>query len=173
MAYLGQVIPNFAVYEDGKDYYGLASITAPTITNLTATQSGAGISGNITDVVVGMLDAMEMTINFTVPDANAFKLMEPRVHTLTIMPPIQAENQVTRNIELIKMKYVAMVIPTGMNLGNIQPASPADASGTFTVRRWVAFYNGEKVLEADQLAQKFEVNGYDYLAALRAATGKT
>ena len=38
---------NFAVYEDGQEYLGMANIALPTLSNLVQSINGAGIAGNV------------------------------------------------------------------------------------------------------------------------------
>lgn len=52
---VNETIINFAVYENAVEYYGMAEVTLPEISNLTAEVQGAGISGNFESVVLGLL----------------------------------------------------------------------------------------------------------------------
>ena len=54
---------NFAVYEDGTEFYGMASVGMPTLANLIQSVNGAGIAGNIEAVALGHLEAMTLTVN--------------------------------------------------------------------------------------------------------------
>ena len=38
---------NFAVYEDGVEYVGMAGVTLPNLSAIVQTLSGAGIAGNV------------------------------------------------------------------------------------------------------------------------------
>lgn len=60
MAKINESIINFAVYENAVEYYGMAEVTLPEITNLTAEVTGAGISSTFESVVLGHLEAMSL-----------------------------------------------------------------------------------------------------------------
>lgn len=44
---------NFAVYEDGVEYVGMAGVTLPNLSAIVQTLSGAGIAGNVEVPVLG------------------------------------------------------------------------------------------------------------------------
>ena len=49
---MDQSVINFAVYEDSKEYVGMAKVTLPDLTSLTQAISGAGIAGNMDFILV-------------------------------------------------------------------------------------------------------------------------
>ena len=51
---------NFAVYEDGTEYVGMASVTMPNLTSIVQTLSGAGIAGNVEVPVLGHLSLIHI-----------------------------------------------------------------------------------------------------------------
>ena len=55
---------NFAVYEDGVEYVGMAGVTLPNLSAIVQTLSGAGIAGNVEVPVLGHYDVMSLTLNF-------------------------------------------------------------------------------------------------------------
>ena len=69
---------NFAVYEDATEFYGMAEVTLPEITQITEEVKGAGISGAFNGAFVGHIEAMTLTLNFRSVTADAVKLAEPR-----------------------------------------------------------------------------------------------
>ena len=60
-------VTNFAVYEDATEYYGMAEVTLPEITQISEEVKGAGIAGTFDGTFVGHLEAMSLTLNFRSP----------------------------------------------------------------------------------------------------------
>ena len=73
---------NFAVYENGSEYLGLAKITLPDMTAKTFTVNGAGIPGDLEVPIPGHKDAMTVKIQFIDAPKSAYTLAEERVHIL-------------------------------------------------------------------------------------------
>lgn len=169
---MDQSVINFAVYEDGTEYYGMASVQMPTLSNLTQSLSGAGISGNIEEVVLGHQDAMTVTLNFHTTTPQSIALLEPRRHTIDLRIANEEEDPVTNALTVPSEKHVMVVIPKTHNVGQIAPAQPTNASGEYAVRYWATWLNGEKVREIDPMNFIYTVNGADYLADVRRAMGK-
>lgn len=163
---------NFAVYEDGVEYYGMASVGMPTLTNLTQSISGAGIGGNIEAVIKGHVDAMTLTLNFRTTTPQSIKLSEPRRHTIELRIAQQNEDPISNTISAQPEKHVMVIIPKTHNVGSIAPASPSNGSGEYAVRYWATWINGQKVREIDPMNFIYWVNGTDYLADVRKALGK-
>ena len=77
-------VTNFAVYEDATEYYGMAEVTLPEITQISEEVKGAGIAGTFDGTFVGHLEAMSLTLNFRSVTTDAIKLAEPRKHQLDL-----------------------------------------------------------------------------------------
>ncbi len=163
---------NFAVYEDGNEYLGMASVTMPTLSNLTQSISGAGIAGNVEAVILGHMDAMTLGLNFRTTSPASIRLSEPRRHQIDLRVAQQEEDPVNNAVNAVAEKHVLVVMPKTHNAGSIAPASPSNGSGEYAVRYWATWINGQKVRELDPLNFKCEIDGVDYLAPVRAALGK-
>lgn len=169
---MDQSVINFAVYEDGNEYVGLAKATLPDLTSLTQSISGAGIAGNVEAVILGHFDAMTLTLNFRTTTEQSIKLSEPRRHTIDLRVAQQDEDPVAGAITAKALKHIFVVVPKKDSGGSIAPASPSDGSGEYAVRYWATYIDGEKVREIDPLNFICVVNGVDYLASVRNALGK-
>ena len=77
-------IINYAVYENGSEYLGMANVTLPNQSHKILTVNGAGIPGDIDLPVLGHKDAMRATFNFTDAPPAAYKLAEMRRHVIDI-----------------------------------------------------------------------------------------
>ena len=171
MAFDSAVI-NFAVYEDGKEYIGTAKATLPDLSLLTASHSGAGLAGNIEDVILGHMEAMTLGLEFKTLGDNAFRLAEMRYHDIDLRVAQQEEDPVSGTIKVRAVKHYLRVIPKKTGGGGVAPASAADVSGEYAVRYWKTTIDGVKKLESDPMNYICYVNGTDYLASVRTALGK-
>ena len=135
-------INNFAVYEEGTEFYGMAEAALPEISQMSEEIKGAGISGAFNGAFTGHIEAMTLTLNFRTVTPYAIKLNEPRNH----------------QIELRASK--------------LSPAASAEASGEYAATYFATYINGEKQMEIDILNFIYFINGTDYLAEVRKALGK-
>ncbi len=163
---------NFAVYEDGTEYLGMASVTMPTLSNLTQSINGAGIAGNIEAVILGHMDTMTLGLSFRVTSPASIRLSENRRHQIDLRVAQQHEDPINNTLNVVPEKHVFVVLPKTHNPGTVAPASPSNASGEYAVRYWATWIDGVKVREIDPLNFKCEIDGVDYLAPVRAALGK-
>ena len=168
---MDQSVINFKIYEDGTEYYGMANVQMPTLSNMTQTLTGAGVSGEIEEVVLGHQSAMTVTLNFRTTTPAAIRLSEPRRHVLDFRIANEDEDQLENELTVPREKHVMTVIPKTHNVGQIAIGQPTNASGEYAVRYWATWLDGVKVREIDPMNMKYEVNGVDYLADVRAAIG--
>ncbi len=169
---MDQSVINFAVYEDGVEHLGMASVDLPDLTHLTQTISGAGIAGNIETVIKGHVDAMTMTLHFRTTTKNSIKLSAPGRHNIELRAAQQEEDPVSGTIKTVAVKHVFVVIPKADRGGSVAPAAPSDGSGEYSVRYWKTSIDGEVVREIDPINFIHTINGVDYLADVRKALGK-
>ena len=163
---------NFAIFEDGTEYLGMASVGMPTLSNLVQSINGAGLAGNIEAVITGHVDNMTLTLNFRTTTPQSVKLSELRRHTIDLRVAQQHEDPVNNTMNAVAEKHVMVVIPKTHNVGSIAPASPSNGSGEYTVRYWATWIDGKKVREIDPMNFIYVVDGVDYLADVRKALGK-
>lgn len=163
---------NFAVYEDAVQYYGMAEVTLPEISQIAEEIKGAGISGSFNGAFVGHIEPMSLTLNFRSVTTDAIKLAEPRNHQLDLRAAQQYWDNSAGVFKTQAVKHVLMASPTKFAPGKLAVASSAEASGEFAVTYFATYIDGTKVLEIDILNFIYFVNGKDYLADVRAALGK-
>ena len=163
---------NFAVYEDGVEYVGMATATLPNLSAIVQTLSGAGIAGNVEVPVLGHYDVMSLTLNFRTTTEQSVRLSEPRRHNIDLRAAQQIEDTVAGKVKVQSVKHILVVVPKTDTGGSIAPASPTNGSGEYSVRYWATYIDGSKVREIDPLNFICEVNGVDYLDDVRKAIGK-
>lgn len=172
MPKIDEAVINFAVYEGGTEFLGMAEVSLPEISNLTAEVKGAGINGTFESVIRGHVEAMTLGLNFRTLTKDAIRLFEPKNHQIDLRVAQQSTENTSGNASVIAVKHVFIVAPKKLAPGKVAPATPADASGEYPVTYWACYINGERKIEIDILNFKYEINGVDYLANVRKALGK-
>lgn len=163
---------DFEVYEDSVNLIGVAKCTPPDIEYLTAPITGAGISGNVDAVLIGMVNAMTATLNFRSVTDSATKLMSPKKHQLDLRIAEQYWDTVAVEKKVWADKIVMVVIPKKTSIGEVAPASAANVSGEYSVYYYAGYKDGKQLWEIDPFNQKCVVDGVDYFADVRTALGK-
>ena len=172
MAKIDELVVNFAVYEDANEYLGMAEATLPDLEYLAEEMSGAGIAGNVEEIIIGHVSAMTTTLNFRTVCKAAVRLLEPRTHKLDLRVAQQQMNNRTSETTITGVKHIMRVKPKKTALGKVAAASTADVSGEYATQYYAMYMDGEKVTEVDPLNFICIINGYDYLAEVRKALGK-
>lgn len=165
-------VVDYAVYEGKTEYLGMSEASLPDIAFLTQEVAGAGISGKLTEIIPGYVEAMTLGLNFRTVTTEAITLLEQRNHTIELRATQAERNRVTREMEERAIKHVMSVFPKSLKLGKLAPASPADASGEYAVNYWKMTIDGKTVLEIDPYNFICIINGVDYRKTTRAALGK-
>lgn len=166
-------IINFAVYENGSEYLGLANVQLPDQVNKKQTVNGAGIPGDIEVPVPGHKDAMSSKFTFTDVNKNTYKICETRRHLIDLRAAHEDYDGTTGTIKTVAYKYVMEVIPTGRTNGTVAPASMQGASVDFSVLSIKEYVDGVLVSDYEPLNFKdIDASGVDRLAAVRSALGK-
>lgn len=162
----------FELYEDNVNFCGLTQATLPNIAFIVQQIQGAGISGNVDVPILGMMEAMELALNFRSATDAAMSLAAPSVHHLDLRVAAQYWDDVAATYGVEADKFVLLARPKAMNPGNVQPATPADTANTFAVSYYAGYKDGNKIWEIDQVNYICMINGVDYLADVRKALGK-
>lgn len=163
---------DFEVYEDSKNFIGISKATLPDINFLTQTITGSGISGNVEAVLIGMTEAMSLTLNFRNATDAAVSLMAPKKHNITLMAAEQNWDTTKVEKSISADKYVMVVVPKSTKPGSVAAASAADASGEYSVYYYAGYKDGKVIWEIDPWNYKCVIDGVDYMADVRAALGK-
>lgn len=163
---------NYAVYEDGKRFLGIAKITMPNKEAKTFTVNGAGINGDIDIPVIGTRNAMKMTIEFQDMNEAAYVLAEERVHLLDLKVIHQSLDYSGRTVGDENHKYVVKVMPISFSGGDLEPAKPQGVSGEFSVLSIKEYINGKCVSEIDPLNfVDIDHTGKNRLASIKTGLG--
>ena len=165
-------VNNFAVYEDATEFYGMAEVTLPEISQIAEEVKGAGIAGAFNGAFVGHVEAMTLTLNFRSVTPDAIKLAEPRNHQIDLRASQQQWDNTAGVFKQVAVKHVLVVTPTKFAPGKLAPAASAEASGEYSVTYFATFIGGVNKMEIDVINFIYFVYGVDYLADVRKALGK-
>ena len=159
------------LYENGGALIGVARVTVPSIKYKTVNVAGAGVMGEVTVPLAGMIDAMVVNIQFSSVTDAIVQLGTNEWHDVVLLVAEQYYDSVDRTEEIEQTRFEMSIRPTETNMGNVSTFSAADASGTYSVCRYAVYKDGTKVVDIDQFGQVHEVNGVDCNAAVRKALG--
>ena len=167
-----QAFINFECYEDSVNLLGIAKIKLPDISWLTQQMQGAGIAGKYDAVLIGLMDAMELGLDFLSVTDDVVSLLAPKKHHIDLRAAQQYWDTVQVEQLVQADKYVLVVVPKSLSGGTVGPANPAEASGKYAVYRYEAYKDGKELWLLDPLNYICRVGGVDYLEPVRKALGK-
>ncbi len=169
------VFPNghvdYALKENGTNLIGVGKVKTPEVKYKTVNIEGAGIMGGMEIPLTGMIDPMNVEIDFTSVTDGVMKLGDGKWHDVALYDAFQYFNNETGEEELEADRIEMSIRAVRTNLGTVATASPADASGGYSCRKLKVYKNNAVIMDLDQLAGKHLVNGVDCAAKLREALG--
>lgn len=164
---------DYLMYKNGGALIGVGRVTLPTVKYKTVTATGAGLMGDITIPLAGMIEAMIANIQFTSVTDAAVELGSNEWHDVALYVADQYFDSVNRKEEIEQNRFELSIRPTETNMGTIATASAADASGSYSVCKYTVYKSGKKVVDLDQFGHVHDVNGKDCAADVRKAIGMT
>ncbi len=142
-------IINYAVYEDGSRYLGIATVEMPNKTSKTFTMNGAGIGGDIEIPVIAARAAMTMKINFRDTSEAAYALAEERVHNVDLRVVHQNLDSTAGEVGITNHKFVARIFPKSLSGGTLEAAAAQAVSGEYSVLAIAEYIDGKCVSNID------------------------
>lgn len=162
---------DYLMYKNGSVLIGVGKITMPPIKYKTVTATGAGLMGDATIPLAGMIEAMTVNIDFTSVTDAAVELGSNEWHDVAVYVADQYFDSVNRSEEMEQTRFEMSIRPIETSHGAVATASATDASGTYSVCRYTVYKKGQKVVDIDQFNQVHMVNGKDCAADVRKAIG--
>jgi hypothetical protein len=101
---------DYAVYEGGTEYIGITEVKMPDLSFSTEKITGAGIIGEVEEIMIGRMSAMTATFNFRTITAAAVKLLQPYVHTIDLRVA-QQQIDTNGNNSVAAVKHILKVKP--------------------------------------------------------------
>ena len=164
---------NLELYdEDSVNLLGVAKVKLPDITFPCVTISGAGMMGNMEVPYIGMIDNMTTEIDWQSPTGDAVKLMSPKKHQLDMRVVEEYWGVEEAEVGTWADKYVMIVRPKTLGVGDVAPMAAANTSGEYVVYYYAAYRDGKQLWEIDKRNMKCVIDGVDYMADVRKALGK-
>ena len=163
---------NYTLFEDSTEFIGTTEADLPSLKFMEQTIAGAGIGGEMSVILIGQMQAMELTLHHTVLTSDAIKLSTPKMHTWELREAQEAINRKTSGLAVTSVKHVFKAFPKQMDGGNLKPHSTSDPNTVANVHYWAEYRDGVKVMELDPLNMICYINGKDYLEEVRSALGK-
>lgn len=161
------------VYENSEKFIGVAKVTLPEITHPTISIAASGMMGGLDVPLIGMINSMKATLQFL--DGNnptsMVKLLSSGAHQLDLRAPNQWWDMQTVNSGLWADRYLLLGRTISFNQGEIAPFTQQNATVQMEIYRYAAYRGAATVFDIDKRIQKFEVNGVDYFAPVKAALG--
>jgi len=159
------------MYKDGGALIGVGKVKMPPIKYKQVTSTGAGLMGDVSIPLAGMIEAMTVSIDFTSVTDAALELGSNEWHDVAVYVADQYFDSVARREEKEQVRFEMSIRPVETSHGTIATASAADASGTYSVCKYTVYKAGKKVIDIDQFNQVHEVNGVDCAADVRKCLG--
>lgn len=115
-------VTNFAVYEDATEYYGMAEVTLPEITQISEEVKGAGIAGAFDGTFVGHLEAMSLIPEFPFRHYGRYQTgRAAQCHQLDLRAAQQSWDNSTGRYVQQAVKHVLVVNPKKFAPGKLAP----------------------------------------------------
>lgn len=162
---------NYGLYVGKSEFAGITQVDLPNLSFMTSNLTGAGIAGEVEAVLLGQMKAMEITLKHTVLTKQGIQLSEPKMQTWELRE-VQQTMGSSGGMSATGVKHVFKVFPKEMQGGTLKPQSTSDPNTVASVHYWAEYRDGKKVMELDPLNYICNVNGTDYLKAVRSALGK-
>lgn len=166
-------IVNFAVYENGSEYLGIAKVSLPDVSHKTITANGAGIAGDIEVPVVGQTNAMTCTIEFNDNPEAAYRLNTPGVHIIDLRVPHQELDAKSSELRIRGYKHILHVSPITLKGGEIAPATMQGVGIDFACLYRADYIDGKRVLLIDKTHGEYRgIDGKNIYDDVNKALGK-
>lgn len=162
---------DYVLYKRGGPLIGVAKITMPSIKYKTVPVTGAGVMGNVTVPLAGMIEPLTLNIQFSSVTDAIIELGSNEWHDVAAYVADQYFDSVNRLEELESIRFEMSIRPTETSAGTVAVASAADASGVYSVCKYVVYKRDRKVVDIDQFNQIHMINDRDCAAKIRKALG--
>ena len=162
---------NYEVYVEGNRYLGTASVDLPEITYLTNEIKCAGVAGSIEVPTLGHLDNAEVTLHWRSIFERQTSLLAQNAIMMSLRGAMHKYDAATGILRPLPVRIDVRCLSAGATLGKLEPSEQTDTESKFNIDYIKITIDGAKVFEHDLFNYIHEVDGYDYLSAVRAALG--
>ena len=163
---------NFEVFVDGNRYLGVATVDLPEVNYLTNEISGAGIAGKIEMPIRSHLENLELTLHWRSIFERPTYLLSQDTFMMSLRGAMQKYDAATGVLKVVPVRIDVRALTTGSTLGKLEPGEQTDTESKFNLDYIKITINGQdKIFEHDKFNYIHEVNGTDFLSAVRTALG--
>lgn len=162
---------NFRIWNDNKDYMGVATVDLPSIEAMTDTVSGAGIAGEVDSPVLGHFGPLELTLKWRTIEEAAMTLAQQKAHQLDIRGSQQVFDATSGKYSTVPIRLVTRLVPKGITIGSFEPGATTDTESAFEVLYIKLFVNSKEMIEIDKFNYVAKFGDDDALASVRADLG--
>ena len=164
-------VANFAVYAEGNRQIGLASVELGELNLESQEIKGSGIAGTIDLPTMGHFENIEVKLTWRSLYENPVKLLAQRAVMLSLRGAIERYDAATGELKILPVRIDVRSIPKGLNLGKFEPSELMESESTFHADYLKITIDGVVRLELDKFNFVANVDGTDYLTAVRSALG--
>lgn len=145
------------------------NVELPPIEYGSDTIKGAGILGEIDWSSFTNIGPMPLKIGFNSDDPQKAALIAPGTKTIEVRWVIDVFDSNNVQVGTQYHKVFMTVVPKKTEMGKVEKGSTSDGSCEFETLTLKKTVDGKVVLEIDKLANKFVINGKDYMQDIRNA----
>lgn len=173
MALIPEKVINFRVYGGVaiNEQLGLVDVELPKIEFMTETISGPGISGEIESTVLGHTKSLTVKLKWRVATRDGITLSAQLQHALQLRASIQDQDTASGVLATHSIVIDVRGKAKSNGLGKFEVGKAMDAETEIEAEYLKITLAGEKLVEIDKMNFKHEVDGFDYLATVRADLG--
>jgi uncharacterized protein len=172
MSIIPEKLNDFRVFVSGSpDLKGVADLQLPSFDAMTESISGAGIAGEYESVNYGHFQSMKFTLNWRMITGEIAEFLKPEAIQLDCRLANQEYDSTLGKHKFNPNKVVVKGQVTKNDLGKAAKGSAYDGSSEVEVTYIKLEREGVKLVEIDKTNYIYEVNGVDYMAAIREALG--
>jgi len=161
----------YYVFDGDNMMIGVADLTLPDLNYMSETVKGAGIGGEIDMPIIGSLQSMSTSITWRSLVEETAMFLEPKGHTFYAKASVQEFDSDKHDFEQIPVKVTMRVIPKNLKMGKLDPGTSIGATSEFEILYLKLEINDKVMYEIDKANSIFNINGVDYLAAVRRTAG--
>lgn len=163
---------DFRIYANGStDLKGVADLQLPSFEPMSDTVSGAGIAGEYDSPTLGHFQSMKLTINWKVITSEIVEFLKPQPINIDCRLANQEYNSTKGKHEFKANRVIVRGIPGPNDLGKAEKGSTYDGSTEIEILYIKIERDGRTLVELDKVNYIYNVDGVDYMSALREALG--
>lgn len=162
------VLNNMNTYANGTKFVGVGSeITLPNFESMTETIDGAGIAGEVEEVVEGSFGSLETEVTFNNISQQYFDMLAAS-GLVTYRVSMQMLNTATQLNDFVSIAINISGKVKSFDLGSLKKGGKGEPKIVREITYIRILIDGKNVLELDKYNMIYKINGVDKLAKIRS-----